>query len=256
MFTTVLIFEMILHIIMSFISAKVIVLTGLPDGHGGAEMIDFFNSENCHLQSINFTPRHGSIGGVLNNQIMICGGKTGSFSDNQYLQDGFIIGQDCVFQRKWFNMIQKRTMATSVMIKRSKVLWIVGGFDGSKHLQTSEFINFNGNSILGPSLPFTITEHAMIQFDLKSIFIIGGYQDGVKSNQTWIADPTNGFSVQRGPPLNIARSLHLCGKMESNGKTWIIVAGGCGLRGYLSSVELLDPVSGKMWIYGKKSSSS
>ena len=143
-------------------------------------------------------------------------------------------------------------MAASVMIKRSKVLWIVGGFDGSDTLQTSEFIAFKGNSIIEPSLPFTISEHAMIQFDSKSIFIIGGYQNEVKSNQTWIADPTNGFSIRRGPPLNIARSLHLCGKMNINGKSWIIVAGGCGLRGYLSSVELLDPMSGKMWVYGKK----
>ena len=70
MFTTVLIFEMILHMIMSFISAKVIVLTGLPDGCGGAEVIDFFNSENCHLLSEYFTPRHGSVGGVLNNPFL------------------------------------------------------------------------------------------------------------------------------------------------------------------------------------------
>ena len=153
---------------------------------------------------------------------MICGGKTGSYSENVYLQDGFIVGNDCKFLRKGLKMIQKRTMAASVMIKRSKVLWIVGGFDGSDTLQTSEFIAFKGNSIIGPSLPFTISEHAMIQFDSKSIFIIGGYQNEVKSNQTWIADPTNGFSIRRGPPLNIARSLHLCGKMNINGKSWII----------------------------------
>ena len=77
-----------INYIMFHTSAKVIVLTGLPDGCGGAEMIDFFNSENCQvLSSVYFTPRHGSIGGVLNNQIMICGGKTESYSNNEYLQD-------------------------------------------------------------------------------------------------------------------------------------------------------------------------
>ena len=162
-----------------------------------------------------------------------------------------ILGNDYKVQRKGINMIQKRTMAASVIINQSNVLWIVGGFDGSYHLQTSEILPFNGNPIVGPSLPFTISEHAMIQFDSKSIFIIGGYQNEVKSNQTWIADPANRFKFRRGPPLNIARSLHLCGKMKVNGKAWIIVAGGCGLRGYLSSVELLDPLSSTKWIYGK-----
>ena len=51
---------------------------------------------------------------------------------------------------------------------------------------------------LGPDLPFVISDHTMIQIDSKTIYIIGGHQNGKVSNKTWIADPTNDFQIKEG----------------------------------------------------------
>ncbi len=92
----------------------------------------------------------------------------------------------------------------------------------------------------------------MIQYDEKSIYIIGGNQNGqFNSKKTWIVDPTNGFKITEGPSLNKARDSHGCAKMTINGRTILVVAG--GLREgseYLDSVEILDPSGNNVWTQG------
>ena len=56
-------------------------------------------------------------------------------------------------------------------------------------------------SVNGPALPFTISEHCMVKYDDNSIYIIGGKQNGVFSNKTWIMDPRNDFQLREGPSL-------------------------------------------------------
>ena len=107
----------------------------------------------------------------------------------------------------------------------------------------------------------------MIQYDSSSIYLIGGNQigDGLDdqiSKETWIFDPTNEFSIKKGPPLNIGRSFFSCGKLEINGKILLVVAGGriAGskepINEYVTTefvtdtVELLDPTSREGWIMG------
>ena len=90
----------------------------------------------------------------------------------------------------------------------------------------------------------------MIQYNSKSIYVIGGVQNGSISNNTWILDPTNNFQIRKGPSLNVARMEYSCGKLEVNGKLYLIVAGGWIGRYGLGSVELLDPSSSQGWISG------
>ena len=87
----------------------------------------------------------------------------------------------------------------------------------------------------------------MIQYDEKSIYIIGGDQNGSISNKTWIVDPTNEFQITEGPSLNKGRAYHGCAKMTLNGRTILVVAGGFGA---LDSVEILDPSSNNVWTQG------
>ena len=47
----------------------------------------------------------------------------------------------------------------------------------------------------------------MITYDESTIFIIGGYQDGMLSNRTWIIEFSNEFKIKEGPSLNIARYI-------------------------------------------------
>ena len=103
-------------------------------------------------------------------------------------------------------------------------------------------------SVKGPDLPFRIYGHSMIQYDKKSIYIIGGKQNGqIYSKKTWIVDPTNGFQIKEGPSLNMGRSYHGCAKMTLNGRTILVVAGGFGA---MDSVEILDPLGNNVWTQG------
>ena len=91
----------------------------------------------------------------------------------------------------------------------------------------------------------------MIQYDEKSIYIIGGFQNGSISNKTWIVDPTNEFQITEGPSLNKGRYSHGCAKMTLNGRTILVVAGGNGERyETLDSVEILDPSGNNVWTPG------
>ena len=70
----------------------------------------------------------------------------------------------------------------------------------------------------------------MIQYDEKSIYIIGGEQNGLKSKKTWIVDPIKEFQIKGGPTLNNRRYFHGCAKMTLYGRTILVVAGGFGAR--------------------------
>ena len=92
----------------------------------------------------------------------------------------------------------------------------------------------------------------MIQYDEKSIYIIGGIQNNsFNCNKTWILDPTNEFQIKEGPSLNKGRSCNGCAKMTVNGRTILVVAGGFGNDdGRLDSVEILDPLKNNVWTPG------
>ena len=96
----------------------------------------------------------------------------------------------------------------------------------------------------------------MIKYDDHRIFIIGGDQDGVISNQTWIVDPLDDFKIDKGPSMIEKRSGFSCGSIILNGKYVILVAGGNGERlgTTLKSVEILDPTSTKGWMKGNTTS--
>ena len=115
-------------------------------------------------------------------------------------------------------------------------------------MSSTEFIKLGLHaSVKGPDLPFTISGHSMIQYDEKTIYIIGGVQNGSISNKTWIVDPTNEFQITEGPSLNKGRYSHGCAKMTLNGRTILVVAGGFGA---MDSVEILDPLGNNVWTQG------
>ena len=132
-------------------------------------------------------------------------------------------------------------------------LWITGGTSNVKNaLRSSEFIYIDKAPVRGPNLPFKIKHHTMIYYDFNSIYLIGGIQNGVISNKTWIINPNLDFHITQGPTLQCERWGHACGKMISeDGKVVIILAGGISDNGRLQNMEYLDPSSDKGWEYGK-----
>ena len=212
------------------------------------------------------------MGGTINDKLIIAGG----FDYPNYLQN-------CQCLDKYgnvsnlFDLTEKRSSAASVKISARKI-WIVGGtsdiFDTSKASNSSEFIDSAEYSVSkGPDLPFTIHSHCMIKFSETEIYIIGGRQNGKISNKTWIVDPKNDFHITEGidlvfsglnvkiakylykfagPMLKYGRARHCGAKMDLNGKSILVVAGGESSEDSkeLDSVEILDPLSLEGWQEG------
>ena len=190
---------------------------------------------------------------MANNVPRVCGATTtGGLLQNSPIVCGANFSRDCVVIGKpefGMKMIEKRRGAANVALDQS-TLWIVGGRDEHfNDLRSTEFIKLGQPSVKGRDLPFTISCHSMIQYNEKSIYIIGGDQNGFLSNKTWIADPTNQFRITEGPSLNKARSSHGCAEMTLNGRTILVVAGGFD-GGHLDSVEILDPSGKNVWTPG------
>ena len=156
---------------------------------------------------------------------------------------------------KTFQMLEKRCFASSVVLNQTK-LWVTGGGSSpGSYLASTEIISLDQSVIQGPTLPFSIDGHSMVQVNSKTIYLIGGVQNDLLSNKTWIVDPSNNYSMKEGPSMNIARFLHSSAKFKINGRDFLVVSGGQKSKTeFLDSVELLDtslPEPKQAWILGK-----
>ena len=157
-------------------------------------------------------------------------------------------------------MTERRLYASSVVLNKN-TLWIVGGRKGRStiSINTTEFITINSNQEInqtkGPTLPFGISNHCMIQYNSSAIYLIGGHKTSTEmSKEVWIIDPTKNFTLKEGPPLlNSSRFMGVCAKMKVNNKEIIVIGGGEvfseNMDSFIAydSVELLFPTG---WVEG------
>ena len=158
-------------------------------------------------------------GGILQNQILICGGLQGFVTPQIYENDIVVLGQQS--QPTNNKLLESRGYSKSVVLNDEKI-WIIGG----RQKNTTEFVFPDQSPIKGPDMPFTLSSHEVIKVDEKRIFILGGYQNGKPSNKTWIVDPTNNFDVEEGPLMNTHRLQFSGSTLNIGAKKYILVAGG------------------------------
>ena len=79
-------------------------------------------------------------------------------------------------------------------------LWVVGGYE-TKDVNTTEFVYDNKKAVAGPTLPFIVAHHCMVQVSDNAIYIIGGKVDGEISNQGFIYKVCSNYS-DRQPILD------------------------------------------------------
>ena len=131
-------------------------------------------------------------------------------------------------------------------------MWIVGGTDGFLILDSSEFVGLDSTvGKPGPKLPYPLLYSCAVKYSAEKVYIIGGYDESSYLNKVLIFNPTNGFTHIEGPSLITKRARHHCGLMTNGQQTKIVVAGGRGENGYLSSVEIFDPIENN-WSPGKE----
>ena len=222
--------------------------------HETIEVVELINSNSTPSFGELPTQRWGTVGGILGNALIVCGGG--------YLQDMF---DTCLtFDRNQWNeshsMNEKRRFAAGVGIN-STTFWILGGWNtsGTKSFNSSDFFLYSTEFIVdgqavgvpGTDLPYAMGGMCAVKLSEKEIFLIGGEDESNTKNEVWIFNPQNGFERMMGPPLNIKRSHHSCGTMRDHGKTVIVVAGGYENEDeYLDSVEIYDPTD-NTWNFGK-----
>ena len=202
------------------------------------EIIDLINTKmTTKIVLDEYGLKGAAIGGILQNQPLICGGEVNyPFRGSLKITHVFIIGAP----NNGFKLIIPRGLTSSVVQNESKI-WATGGYNNNNNLEKStEIISLDQSSMPGPDLPFTIWTHSMVHVDPTAIYLIGGIQNDELSNKTWIIDPTNEFQIKVGPSLNIARNFHSCSKMRIEGRIYLVVAGGFKDPDILDSVELLD----------------
>ena len=209
------------------------------------EIIDLINPAFQYKWNDVRAARVGSIGGILQNQPLICGGSDPDviFTNSN---NGIILRSN-----KELQLIKRRRFASSVVLNDTR-LWVCGGRDkGWDRMNSSEFISLDQPPEDGPKLPFNVSDHCMVQVDSKSIYLIGGFQNGKLSKKTWIIDPTNNFEMKEGPEMNNIRVGCSCATMRLNNKTFIVVFG----RLYFTDSEIPEILDTSLptnnWKYGK-----
>ena len=236
------------------LSGKILVAGGFTERDRNISSLEIIDLINTKLKSdivvdVNGS-RGGATGGILQNQPLICGGHDDD-GDFNIKTNVLLIGMP----NNGFEMMIPRTRISSVVLNES-IMWITGGLTGSfdgNELKSTEFFSFDRPPVQGPDLQFTVYCHSMVLLNPTTIYLIGGFQNDQRSNNTWIIDPTNDFQIKAGPSLNIARSVHSCSKMRIKGRIFLVVAGGYSNTEPLDSVELLDttcPDQG--WVIGMK----
>ena len=133
----------------------------------------------------------------------------------------------------------------------TSILWITGGQDVvANYLRSTELVTMESTTI-GPDLPHEVGIHCMVKMDEERVFIIGGSHFYYISNRTIIVNPTDNFSMEFGPDLNIGRSYPACGIFEVNNKKIVAVTGGeVDPDENGASTEIWDPDSEDGWVLG------
>ena len=132
------------YILSYFNIAKVLVATGRRRNQTNIqkqanaeviEIIDLIDPKYKHEFVDERTARYISVGGLLQNQLMICGGWDAISSG--HFQDCIFLGQSITN----LQMLEERIEAASVVLNQ-KMLWITGGYLKN----SSEFISLDQQS--------------------------------------------------------------------------------------------------------------
>ena len=184
-------------------------------------------------------------GALVGNKIIVCGGGESYLYSSCYEfshdHNWKILGE----------MNTKRYGSSSIPIPNG--LWVTGGYDGDKVLDSTEIVLSNGTILNGPPLPEPRKGHCLLQYK-NTTFLIGGRDENRDEQSTvWIFKEGMKY-VGDGPMMTFARRFHACGIYHSSihdGNPIIVISGGYGSQ---DTSEFWDfTVPGSKWILTSKS---
>ena len=238
-----------LSLAIYFTAKRFLIVGGDTDGNDLAtEFIDMSsNSDVTPLIGDLPSKRAWAVGGLIGTTPILCGGW------NPFHDSCLTLNQ----HHQWTQthmMTKKRAYAASVQLNTT-TLWIIGGRQSSsgRHHDSTEFLGpDSSDGVPGPKLPYALSSSCAVKDAENQVYVIGGYTtSNSRLNKVLIFNPMNGFSYTEGPSLKTKRRDHACGVMYKGQQSLIVVAGGQNGNGYISSVEIFDPILNN-WISGKK----
>ena len=233
-------------------TAKILVVTGeqvayYEDIKNSSEVLDLINEDiSCRNLAPYAMETWGAIGGLVDGQPMICGGRASKI----YHEECYTITKTkTTFVTK---MTTHRRYAASGVVMNNTKLWVLGGYDGSTWARTTEYVQFGVGSSLGPDLPHPNTYHAFVTVNESYFILIGGWDGSKRLSNTFYYDNEDQTWIP-GPDLNKARNSHAAGVGFDNAITnehYIAVTGGWN-GSPMNSVEILY-TGYKDWKLGMK----
>ena len=115
---------------------------------------------------------YGATGGFLHHDFITCGGDEGASGEDPSHPTNycFKLGSEEPFA----TMMKKRVYAASIVLEPGK-LWILGGYDESGILSSTEFIFSDGRNEEGPPMPIALYGHAMVKINQSTSLLVGGF---------------------------------------------------------------------------------
>ena len=226
---------------------KYMVARGRQSGLVRVEIVDVRNpTKSCVLydEIPHKTKSYLCSGGLLGTTPVICGG----YRYPNYLDECLLLGTSQVI-----TMNSQRMGHSSVGLNNSSMFWIIGGSDENHLLDSTEYVTTEG-AVNGPTLPEPLYKHCSVHFTGNGIvYLISGKTSfSITTNKVWMANLSNEFTFAQGPSIITARYGHSCGSMSIGNKSIIVAAGGSiDYEDYLTSVEILDPLS-HQWVAGNQ----
>ena len=237
------------------------IATGSPEDDGrNTEVIDVEDSTFSCTKVETFPVKlYGATGGLMNGQKpFICGGCVGGECDcddncgGTYSKDCYQLTETGSWVKdQTAKLYTARLYAGFGSVLMNNKLYLIGGYNGYE-LRTIEMLSPNTIAQThSVQLPTGFSAHCQVPWDSENILVIGG-DNGSRREETYFINYKNN-QLKSGPSLNTARNIHVCGQLDVQGKSYIIVTGGYdNTNNSLRSTEVLDKNNvGQGWQKGK-----
>ena len=211
------------------------ITTGSPSSSGiKTEIVDVVSGETCADHADFPLPNYGAVGANLHETPVVCGGGSSSTDYHKcykFTSSGW---------QEFASMKKKRYGAAGVMFQNK--FHVLGGYDGSVRLKTSELIIIDGGVEYGPELPSAVMSHAITSINSTVSMLSGGATNAnYYSPLTWYFNHETG-AFSSGPSLLEDRYDHgsaTCVDKVTKAKIPIVTGGFGSGDVYLDSTELL-----------------
>ena len=225
------------------------ISTGYPSNNATKTEVIVLDNSNVSCEDLKDFPMEigAGIGAKLASTSILCRGIL-SYNESYYSSDKCFKYTKGGWQH-FATMVERRVNAAGIVYNNA--LHIFGGYDYDTFttLQSSEIINEDGSSTLGPQLPIPIQSHAIASINSTVSILTGGYTN-TSSYKTWFYNHES-QQFQAGPNLLGARYDHSSGivtDQETKEKMTIIVGYKNFNNTHLDSTEIL--LNGQ-WMTGK-----